>query len=375
MVLSAHAAADARHGMAHDSSDMAVSDHVRVLGLRTIGVALQWSGAAAAFAALSRPDGAIVLMYHSVAREDVAACIDPANRLSPALFERQMAYLARHRTVISLSTAVEAIAAGRKLRAGTVCITFDDGYLDNLTVAAPILAKYRLPATLFLATGYVERAESQWADELHRMFHNRTVDQLSLPRLGASVLQLGNAAGLRAAHDIIHPLLLAALRDERRSLLADIESALAPTGPRPRLTMNWDEARELCRDFPLFEIGGHTREHIDLRTHRAEDARAEIDACAADLRRELGIEPRHFSFPYGRWCEATRHLVRAAGWQSAVGANHRIRLDGSSDRFAIARVEAPRTMAELRFATGGAYPGVFALLGIGRARPAAAACA
>lgn len=352
-----------------------LSGQLRVFARRAIGIGLQWSGVAAAFEAVSRPDGAIVLMYHSVAGEELAHFIDPPNRLSLALFERQMAYLARHRNVVPLSAAVEAVAAGRKLRAGTVCLTFDDGYLDNLTVAAPILAQYRLPATLFLATGYVERVEPQWADELHRMFHNRSVDQLCLPSLGGAVLQLATAAGRRAAYDIIHPRLLEATRNERYDLLADIERALAPMGPRPRLTMNWDEARELCRRFPLFEIGGHTREHIDLATHRADAARAEIDGCAEDLRRELGIEPRHFSFPYGRWCEGTRQLVRTSGWQSAVGTNHRIRLDAASDRFAIARVEVPRTMAELRFVTGGAYPGVLGLLGMGRTAAAAPASA
>jgi peptidoglycan/xylan/chitin deacetylase (PgdA/CDA1 family) len=339
-------------------------DQVRVRGRSALRTALQWSGVAAAFEAVSRPDGAIVLMYHSVARDEVADFIDPSNRVPSDLFERQMAFLAGQRTVVPLSAALDAIAAGRTLRAGTVCITFDDGYLDNLTVAAPILAKYRLPATLFLATGYVERAESQWADELHRMFRARSADQLCLPSLGGEVLQLATAAGRRAAYRIIHPRLLEATRAERSSLLADIEQAVAPTGPRPRLTMNWDEARELCRRFPLFEIGGHTREHIDLSTHRAGLARAEIDACAADLRRELGIEPRHFSFPYGRWCEGSRQLVRASGWQSAVGANQRIRLDGYSDRFAIGRVEAPRTMTELRFVTGGAHPGLLSMLGV-----------
>lgn len=352
-----------------------LSSPLRGFARRAIGIGLQCSGVATAFQAAARPDGAIVLMYHSVAGEDLADFIDPPNRLSPALFERQMAYLARHREVVPLSVAVETVAAGHKLRAGTVCLTFDDGYLDNLTVAAPILARYRLPATLFLATGYVQRAESQWADELHRMFGNRTADQLCLPSLGNAMLHLATAAGRRAAYGVIHPRLLEATREERQSLLADIERALAPTGPRPRLTMNWDEARELCRRFPLFEIGGHTCEHIDLRMHQAGAARAEIDACAEDLRRELGIRPRHFSFPYGRWCDGTRQLVRTSGWHSAVDTNHRIRLDASTDRFAIGRVEAPRTMAELRFVTSGAYPGVLSLIGIGRTAATAQACA
>ena len=73
-----------------------------------------------------------------------------------------------------------------------MCITFDDGYRDNLTVAAPILEKYRLPATLFLATGYVERGETQWSDTLHWLL----------------------AAG-RPQHRRLHAQLLEASHDER----------------------------------------------------------------------------------------------------------------------------------------------------------------
>jgi peptidoglycan/xylan/chitin deacetylase (PgdA/CDA1 family) len=207
------------------------------------------------------------------------------------------------------------------------------------------------------------------------MFRARTVDRASLPSLGGAVLRLGSSAGRRAARAAIHPLLLEATPACRRALLDEIREALAPRGPGPRLTMNWDEARELVRRFPLFEIGGHTREHIDLLSHRGHEAREDIDACAADLRRELGITPRHFSFPYGRWSEETREHVRTSGWESAVGMNRRIRFDGESDRFAITRVEAPRTMTELRFITGGAYPGALSLLGLAErqhAKPAPA---
>jgi peptidoglycan/xylan/chitin deacetylase (PgdA/CDA1 family) len=337
----------------------------RVFGRRAAAFALQWSGAATAFESMAPDRGAIVLMYHSVPDRAVAGFIDPPNQLAPATFERQMAFLSRRRCVLPLSQVLESIDAGRPLPPRTVCLTFDDGYLDNLTVVAPILEKYGLPATLFLATGYVERAETQWADALHHMLRARTVDQARLPSLGGAVLQLGTSTGRRAARAAIHPLLLEATPAQRRALLAEIREALAPRGTEPKLTMDWDDARELVRRFPLFEIGGHTREHIDLRFHHAQEGRADIDACAADLRRELGITPRHFSFPYGRWCEETRDYLVKSGWRSAVGMNRRIRLDAASDRFAIARVEAPRTMTELRFITGGAYPGALSMLGLG----------
>jgi len=279
--------------------------------------------------------GAIILMYHSVALEDAASYVEPGNRVDPRTFERQMAFLAAERRVIALPELVDTIAAGRASPADTVCITFDDGYRDNLTVAAPILERYRLPATLFLATGFVERGEAQWSDRLHR---------LSLPA---------------PDHRRLHAQLLEASHVERMRVLDEFTITEQP----PRLMLDWDEARQLLRRYPLFEIGGHTRDHVDLTRHPGE-ARAQIEGCAADLRRELGAEPRAFSYPYGRWDVATRQAVIDAGWRCAVAADAKGHVGPASDRYAMPRVEAPRSMTRFAFKTSSSFRGVFSMLGI-----------
>ena len=310
------------------------------LGRAAVGAAVHWTGAGRAFERAVRPSGAIILMYHSVAADDAARFIEPGNRIAPRLFERQMAFLREHRRVVALSELVEDLVRGRTPPAGTVCITFDDGYRDNLTVAAPILEKYRLPATLYLVTGCVERRETQWSDKLHWLFTRATPEYRRL-----------------------HAYLLEAGHEERVAMLAELERRFAPQERPPRLTLDWDEARRLCRRYPRIEIAGHTREHLDLTRHPGE-ARAQIDGCAEDLRRELGVEPRHFSYPYARWCARTRAAVVAGGWASAVGMGTQPRIGAASDRFAMPRVEAPRSITQLAFKTSGAYPGIFSMLRI-----------
>ena len=303
---------------------------IGAFGRAAVGAAVHWSGAGRAFEMATRAAGAVILMYHSVARDEEAGFVEPANRIAPRHFERQMAFLRERRRVVALSELVEDLVRGRTPPAGTVCITFDDGYRDNLTVAAPILEKYRLPATLFLATGFAERAENQWSDTLHAV-----------------------------ADRSLHARLLEASHDQRLRLLDQFPAARKA----PRLMLDWDEARRLLRRYPLFEIGGHTRDHLDLTRHPGE-ARAQIDGCFADLRRELGVEPRHFSYPYGRWCAETRRAVMRAGWHSGVVTDAAPRIGPATDRYAMSRVQAPRSMTQLAFRTSGAYPGALALLGL-----------
>ena len=122
--------------------------------------AMYWSGTGAVYAALANPQGAIILMYHSVPSPDVAPWIDPRNAMTPDVFRSQMQFLAARRRVVSMTRLGELLAAGETPGRGTVVLTFDDGYRDNLEVVAPVLAELGLPATLYLPTAYISRGDS-----------------------------------------------------------------------------------------------------------------------------------------------------------------------------------------------------------------------
>jgi len=329
---------------------------------RYADVALYWSGAAWAFETMMQPTGAVILMYHSVANGEVAQYIDPPNHLPSAEFERQMAFLSKERNVVSLNELVTQLEARQEPCAGTVCITFDDGYLDNLTVAAPILEKYRLPATLFLPTSYIDCGETHWADTVHQMFRFRTRHQLTVASLGFSA-NLADQMQRTSAYRKLHRPLLTATYKDRQALLAEVREQLNPSYQGPRLTMNWDEVRDLGQRFPLFSIGGHSQTHVDLSTFGGQCAMGEIEGCKRRILDELHFDPQHFSFPYARWSMETRSLVEQCGWKSAVGDGLGVRIGVKSDRFVMPRLPTPVSMTDLKFKTGGSFPGVYAWIG------------
>lgn len=94
-----------------------------------------------------------ILCYHRVCDAPNPALAEWAVR--PAALRRQLSLLRRmgYRAV-TLTELVEALDAGRPL-AKTVAITFDDGYRDTVTTAAPLLAAAGMPATLFVVTDLV----------------------------------------------------------------------------------------------------------------------------------------------------------------------------------------------------------------------------
>ena len=90
-----------------------------------------------------------VLTYHRI--DD-----DPAdvNAVSPANFERQMAYLKRHYRVITVAELLTILERGHNTERAVV-VTFDDGYRDNYCHALPILKKHDITACFFIATGFI----------------------------------------------------------------------------------------------------------------------------------------------------------------------------------------------------------------------------
>ena len=142
--------------------------------LRAFQAGLQDCGIASAYVRIRKSRGAVILMYHSVAEDKDAQFIDPRNHLPASVFEQHVAFLHRHRRLISMSELVDHLERGRDLPAGTTVLTFDDGYRDTLTVAGAVLNARRLPSITYLPTGYIARGETQWADQLYTLFRFRT---------------------------------------------------------------------------------------------------------------------------------------------------------------------------------------------------------
>jgi len=321
--------------------------------LRALHAGLEATGLASLYVRLRKSAGATIFNYHSIAGAGEAPWVDPRYHLPPAEFERQMRFLSERRNPVSLGRLVEAMIDGRDLPPRSVVVTFDDGYLDHFAVAAPILAKLRIPATFFLPTGYVSRTENQWVDRLYGSFLRRTRPELDVD--GRS-FDLSRADQERAAFKRMEGILLKATCPERDLHLERVEEQLRPEGTAPRLTMDWNEAKRLQKLSPDFEIGGHSRDHLDVSALSPGEARREIASCAGDLRRELGEAPRDFSFPYERWTPETQNEVRANGFRSALGMGSDFLITRRSDRFALPRLDPVSCRSTFGFVTSGAYP-------------------
>ncbi len=97
-----------------------------------------------------------ILCYHGISIGDQHE-FEPLLFMRASTFERRLKALkAQGWRIVSLDTAVRELKAG-SLVDDTLVITVDDGWVSTAAEAAPLLARYRMPATLYVTTYYVER--------------------------------------------------------------------------------------------------------------------------------------------------------------------------------------------------------------------------
>ena len=254
-----------------------------------------------------------VLYYHRVVEAH-----DPMNDSVPdvATFRWQMALLKKYFNVLPLSEVVARWQDGT-LRPRTIAITFDDGYKDNLTKAAPILQELGLPATIFVASGYLKR-RLMWNDRLIEAARRSTRREVDLEPMGLGTVAVSSTGDRQRLAGMLINALKRHKVDQREAMTEAVCDALGVTD-FPSLML---EPEDLARvESAGFEVGGHTVNHPILCMETPERAEWEINQGKRDLEEILDHPVRLFAFPNGRpdrdYGAAHVEMVRQAGFAAA----------------------------------------------------------
>ena len=274
---------------------------------------------------LRRGPAAAVLMYHRIERR----AVDPlALFVTPDNFAAQIAALRQFADIVP---AGDILLAGDRPR---IAITFDDGYEDNATYAAPVLESHDAPACIFATNQFVPDAPEFWWDQLDHLLLREPSDvafvEAHLPNRCVR-FDVRTVAGRTRTFSYLNRVFRTLARVERESCLAHLHGQLgrSPVRCSDHARLNADELRRLDASG-LIEIGGHTATHQSLRAADDIEAVAEIESNRSALASVTGRVPRVFAYPYGDGGPRDWVNTRSAGYDlgfstvtRAVGRVHR----------------------------------------------------
>jgi peptidoglycan/xylan/chitin deacetylase (PgdA/CDA1 family) len=200
----------------------------------------------------------VILMYHRMADEQTDLCV------TPGAFCEQLGYL--RETGYRVLPLRDLVAALQRDDIPPLCvaITFDDGYLDALTHAVPILEAFGFPATFFVVSSTLDYPKEFWWDTLERMFAYDKLPcvlDVALPEGVASMpteTPQERCLAFDAVRRTFYPLTLEQRR-ERIEMLMSWSRLPAPRAQRNARGMTRDEVRVLD-GVPGMEVGAHTGE-------------------------------------------------------------------------------------------------------------------
>jgi peptidoglycan/xylan/chitin deacetylase (PgdA/CDA1 family) len=298
----------------------------------------------------------MVVLYHRV--------VDPADvgdldtdliDATPADFDAQMGSLARQYRPVSIDEVLAAHRAGRPVPAGSVLVTFDDGYRDNFEHAFPILKRHGIPGLFFISSGHVDGRRLFWWEQLSLFVRRSTLERavldyptrkelnLSSPRSRSAVIRALN----RTVKDTYGLDVDRFVREVAQACQVPWTEADATALADP-LLMTWDQVREMRRAG--MGIGSHTHTHRVLNTLTAGDLDQELRGSRALLEQRLGEPVTTIAYPVGKsiaglpWVkQALADAGYELGFTTTPGTN---RIGQGEDPFDLRRLPIDRGLPD-----------------------------
>jgi|APMI01.1.fsa_nt_gi peptidoglycan/xylan/chitin deacetylase (PgdA/CDA1 family) len=246
--------------------------------------------------------------------------------LSVAMFDRQIEFLKKSYRLVSLSEGLRSLEVGNSHQP-MAAITLDDGFSDNYHVAWPVLVRHGVPATVFVATDFIDQRRVPWPTRLQDI-----VNAISWRKNRDA--KFADDATYRQYQVELRSLPAEARFDALERIAVEHKVTSLPDRP----SMTWNQMREMHKGG--VEFGSHTVFHGLLPFLTDNEVKFELEESKRRIEQELQCECRYFAYPNGDHSERDHAFMRDLGYGAALtqdfGAN-----PSGSDPCSMLRIEVP----------------------------------
>lgn len=299
---------------------------------------------------LANREKILILTYHRFSFEE------NSHKISSAEFAAQLEYLSKNNRVLPLSDVIEYLENGKSLPPNTTVITIDDGYADAYRVAFPILKKFKMPATVYAVTDFLDDKCWLWTDLMRYVLLETKSESVKIEFENQDKIESalsGERRRLEAASRLNSRL--KKMPDERKKAkIKEIAASLnvkIPALPAEEFTpFSWEQAREM--DAGNVRIESHTATHPILTNVSEKHLDFELKAARKRLEEVLDRKIEHFCYPNGSFDEKARWAVEKNGYKSAVTTDYGFN-EKSANRFLLKRIDAQSNIADFAQSVSG----------------------
>lgn len=268
-------------------------------------------------------------------------------------FKKQIDFLVRNYEIISIEEFYQRFMCN-SFTNKEVVLTFDDGYLNNLTIVAPYLTKKNIPFTVFISTEHVEKNILFPTSVERIVVLGSDIKEISVPSLGINKLNITSNGMRNEIHEKIRyalktqPLhmvnkiiaeLKCNLTENNYNELVDLYSSVKP--------MNWEQVTRL-KDLGA-TIGSHCKDHICCHANQDIDE-LKIQVCESKiiLEDKLKFKCDFFAYPNGDYTEISNEIVRESGYKMGFSVEKKRISKSLNNISAIPRLGVPSDLDSLK---------------------------
>ncbi len=279
-------------------------------------------------------DGLVIFLFHGVIKRQRHRVRNYTGKhIEADLFAMCMRRLSLSGRALSMDEVLGYRRSGDSFPPHSFAITFDDGFENNLSVAAPILADLNIPSIIYVTTGFVDENGLSWIDRVEYAVEEAPDQTLKV--------EWANTP-FRLTDDVRRIAFLKAVRtyvkntpDCNADMFAD--NLCAQLGKPGKLSsddpldlkMTWQQVRK-ADECHLISVGGHSHTHAILSFLSPKELTEEIDTSLTLLKEKAGVSPTHYSYPEGLehcFSDAVIATLKQAGVQCCPTA-----IDGVNGR-------------------------------------------
>jgi len=246
----------------------------------------------------------IIFLFHGVIKKNIYRI---RNYSSKHILENQfykfLKNIKKRGNIVSLKDIHYSIINNINLPNNTFAITFDDGFENNYSVAAPILADLKIPATFYFSSEFVDKNSMSWIDKIEYCLECVKSGEIYLPNNNKRYKFFDVKSKINLLKTIRKKI-----KNDFKINLDNFVNSFYSQLDFKRIDqlntcidqkINWKKVK-ILNNNSLFDIGGHSHRHLSLMSLKKNDARNEISKSINLFKKKTKIILDQYSYPEGQ---------------------------------------------------------------------------